>query len=231
MNKRILNEGKVTFSMKQPSKMRKPVLKQLKRASIKGEMVLSQPIWVRIFHWGFAVSLTVILLSGLELHKPANFLNINYGKVLIAHLAFSWFALGFLALRIADALIRQDNSLIPKTHDIKLFPKLMAYYFFLRSDPPPHRKYNSGQLLIYFSWLLLFLVASLLGLASYWQGKHLIWVWHMVGGFQILRWIKFAITIYFLATIPIHIYLSLTEDLSRLQAMVTGYERKPPNNS
>lgn len=217
--------------MKHPIKMRKPVLIKLKQASIKGEMVLFQPIWVRIFHWGFAASLTVILLTGLELHKPANFLILNYGKVLTAHLVFGWFALGFVALRIADALIRRDNSLIPKLHDLKHFPKLMAYYSFVRPAPPPSRKYNSGQLLIFFSWYLLFLVASLLGLVSYWQGKHLIWLWHLVGGFQVLRWIKFTITIYFLATIPVHIYLSLTEDISRLQAIVTGYERKPPNNS
>ncbi|KUO77894.1 MAG: Hup-type Ni Fe-hydrogenase cytochrome b subunit [Desulfosporosinus sp. BRH_c37] len=215
--------------MKQFIRIRKPVLKELKQASIKRKIILSQPIWVRIFHWGFAVSLTVVLLTGLELHKPANFLNLNFGKVLIAHLVFCWFAMGFVALRIADALIRRDKSLVPKIHELKLFPKMMAYYFFLRSTPPPSRKYNSGQLLIYSSWIILFLVASFLGLVSYWQGQHLIWAWHLVGGFQVLRWIKFVITIYFLATIPVHIYLSFTEDISRLQAMVTGYERKPPS--
>lgn len=214
--------------MKQSIKMRKPLPKRLKRTSIKGKLVLFQPIWVRIFHWGFVVSLIGILLTGLELHKPAIFLILNYGKVLMAHLGFCWLAMGFVALRITDALIRRDNSLIPKIHDLKQFPKLLAYYFFLRSSPPPSRKYNSGQMLIFSSWFLLFLVASLLGLASYWQGQHLIWVWHMIGGFQVLRWIKFAITIYFLATIPVHIYLSLTEDISRLQAMITGYERKSP---
>lgn len=216
--------------MKRSIKINKPALKQFKQADLN-ELVLSKPIWVRIFHWGFAVSLIGILLSGLELHKPANFLLLNYGKVLIVHVASGWFALGFMTLRITDALIRRDNSLLPKIYDLKGLPKLLPYYFFLRSAPPPSRKYNSGQLLIFSSWFLLFLLASLLGLASYWQGKHLIWVWHMVGGFQILRWIKFTITIYFLATIPIHIYLSLTEDISRLQAMITGYERKrPPKN-
>ncbi len=214
--------------MKQSIKMRKSLQKQLKNADIKGKLVLSKPIWVRIFHWGFAFSLTGILLTGLELHKPANFLNLNYGKVLIVHLACCWFAMGFVALRFTDALLRRDNSLIPKIQELKRFPRLLAYYFFLHSTLPPGRKYNSGQLLIFFSWFLLFLVASLLGLASYWQGKHLIWVWHMVGGFQVLRWVKFVITIYFLATIPVHIYLSLTEDFSRLQAMITGYERKSP---
>jgi len=212
--------------MKQSNKIRKPALKQFNEAGLQEMLVLSQPIWVRVFHWGFAVSLLGILLSGLELHRPASFLILNYGKVLIVHLVSGWLAMGFMTLRITDALIRRDNSLIPKIHEIKRFPRLLAYYFFLRSAPPPSRKYNSGQLLIFFSWFILFLLASLLGLVSYWQGKHLTWVWHMVGGFQILRWIKFSITIYFLATIPVHIYLSLTEDISRLQAMITGYERK-----
>ncbi|MDR3587488.1 MAG: cytochrome b/b6 domain-containing protein [Desulfosporosinus sp.] len=217
--------------MKKSIKMRKPLPKQLKRASIKGKIIPFQSIWVRVFHWGFTLSLTVVLLSGLELHQPASFLALNYGKVLIAHLVFGWFALGFVAIRIADAFIRRDHSLIPKIQDIKHFPKLMTYYFFLRSYPPPSRKYNVGQLLIYCSWILLFLFASLLGLTTYWQGQHLIWVWRLVGGFQILRWIKFTISIYFLATILLHIYLSLTEDISRLQAMITGYERKPPPNN
>jgi len=217
--------------MKHHVKLRKPLVKQLKKGNVKGTIVQSQPIWVRIFHWGFAISLTVVILSGLQLHKPASFLALNFSKVLTAHLVFSWFSMGFLAIRITDALIRRDDSLIPKIQDLKHFPQLMAYYFFLRSSPPPARKYNSGQLLIYFSWFFLFVLASLLGLSSYWQGEHLIWVWRLVGGFQMIRWTKFIITIYFLATIPVHIYLSLTEDISRLQAMVTGYERKPsPNN-
>lgn len=214
--------------MKKPIKIRKPVLRELKRASIKGTIVLFQPVLVRIFHWGFAISLTGVLLTGLILHKPANFLILNYGNVLVTHLTFSWFALGFIALRITDAFIRRDTSLIPKIDDLKLFPKLLAFYLYLRSTPPPSRKYNVGQMLIYPSWILLFLVASFLGLVSYWEGEHLTWVWHLVGGFQVIRWTKFIATIYFMATIPVHIYLSLTEDISRLQAMVTGYQRKPP---
>ena len=215
--------------MKQPANLRKPVIKQLKKGNVKGPFIKFQPIWVRVFHWGFALSLTVILLSGLELHKPASFLALNYSKVLVAHLVFSWSALGFVAIRIVDAILRRDHSLIPSIQGLKNLPKILAYYFFLRSSPPPSKKYNSLQQLIYLSWILLFLVASLLGLASYWQGKHLIWVWWLVGGFQVIRWIKYSISIYILATILVHIYLSLTEDVSHLQAMITGYERNPPD--
>lgn len=214
--------------MRQHVKLRKSVRREFKRENLVGTIVQFQPLGVRIFHWGFTLSLPLILLTGLELHKPTSFLNLNLGKVLVVHIVSSWFSLGFLALRLTDALIRKDDSLLPKLQTFKLFPKLIAYYFFLRPSPPPSKKYNSGQLFIYFSWILLFLIASFLGLASYWQGKHLIWLWRLVGGFQMLRWLKFTITIYFLATIPLHIYLSLTEDLSRLQAIITGYERKSP---
>ena len=213
--------------MKQPAKLRMPVIKQLKKGKVKGQFIQFQPIWVRVFHWGFALCLTVILLSGIELHKPASFLALNYSKVLMAHLVFCWFGLGFVAIRIVDAILRRDHSLSPSFQGLLHIPRILAYYFFLRSSLPPSKKYNRLQQLIYFSWLILFLVACLLGLASYWQGKHLIWVWRLVGGFQVIRWIKYSISIYFLATIPVHIYLSLTENISRLQAMITGYERNP----
>lgn len=170
--------------MKHHVKLRKSVRKQLQNGNVEGTFIQSQPIWVRIFHWGFAFSLTLVILSGLQLHKPASFLALNFSKVLTIHLISCWFALGFLGIRMADALIRKDNSLIPKLQDLKHFPQLMAYYFFLRSSPPPGRKYNSGQLIIYTSWIFLFLIASLLGLASYWEGEHLIWVWRLVGGFR-----------------------------------------------
>lgn len=212
--------------MKHNLKLRKQLRKELNAGNVKGAIVEAQPIWVRIFHWGFSLCLTGTILTGLELHKPANFLALKFSRVFTFHVTFAWLAMGFVGVRIFDAFIRKDDSLIPKVQDLRQFPKLMAYYFFLRPFPPPRRKYNSGQIFIYFSWIILFIIASFLGLATYWQGEHLIWAWHLVGGFQVIRWVKFTISIYFLATIPLHIYLSLSEDISRLQAMVTGYQRK-----
>lgn len=208
-------------------KIRKTLLAKLHKVNITQEgLVLTQPIGVRIFHWGFAFSMCGLLLSGFELHRPARFLVLNYGIVFIFHIVFSWLALGFAAFRITDALIRRDKSLIPKVRDFKGFLELLSYYFFRRSIPPPSEKYNSGQKLVYFSWFILFIIASIFGFASYWQGDNGTWIIiRAVNGLQMIRWSKFVISIYFTATIPLHIYLSVTEDLSKLQAMVTGYER------
>lgn len=209
--------------------LRKPVAKQLKKAKLDQNVVLTQPAAVRIFHWGFAFSLTGLILTGLELHKPLSFIAVQFSKVFIAHSIFAWLALSFFALRLVDMLLRRDTSVFPTWKDLKSFPRLLAYYLFLRSTPPPGEKYNSGQKFIYSSWILLFAFIAFISMASYWAGEHLDWVPRLLGGFQVLRWIKFMSLVYFSATIPLHIYLSLTEDLSRLQSMVSGYEQKNPN--
>lgn len=209
--------------------MRKPIIKQFQKAHLSQAIVRTQPAAVRIFHWGFAFSLTGLILTGLELHQPLPFLAVTYSNVFILHSVFAWFSLSFFTLRLVDMLITKDSSLIPTWKDLKSFPRLLAYYLFLRSTPPPSGKYNSGQKLIFFSWFLLFAFVSFISMASYWADIHLDWVPKILGGFQVLRWIKFISLIYFSATIPLHIYLSITEDLSRLQAMVSGYEQKKPN--
>ena len=215
--------------MAKSAKMRKALAKELQKENLMEKIVLTQPAPVRIFHWGFALSLTMVILTGFELHKPLEFLALDFGTVFVAHVAFAWLAVGFSLFRFADALFRQDSSLIPRLRDLKMFPKLLAYYFFLRPSPPPSGKYNSGQKLIFFSWFLLFSFITIISLSSYWMDQHLDFIPRLLGGWQVIRWIKYTALIYFSATIPLHIYLSLTEDVSKLQAMLTGYERKNPS--
>lgn len=208
--------------------MRKPLKRELGELGILSQVTFIQPAVTRISHWGFALSMTVVLITGFMLQQPSPFLAVKYGKLFVVHITYAWWALGFFLFRVANAIITKDSSILVKPRDIQDFPRLLAYYLFLRSTPPPAGKYNSGQKIIYTSWVILFVFGFVLGLASYWQGEHLIWVLKLFGDFQMIKWSKYVIAIYFSATIPLHIYLSLTEDLSRLQAIVTGYERKDP---
>lgn len=208
--------------------MRKSLRRELFRGALKKAVIPSQPPLVRFCHWGFAVSISGLLVTGFELHQPAPFLAVQYGQLYVIHMVFCWFSLAFFALRVADVIVRQDTSMLATLKDVKDFPRLLAYYFFLRATPPPAGKYNSGQKLVFTSWFIVFLLGSLLGFSSYYQGEHLTWVIRITGGVQMLRWIKYAFAVYLSATIALHIYLSLTQDLSRLQAMLTGYERKGP---
>ncbi|GAB6172048.1 cytochrome b/b6 domain-containing protein [Paradesulfitobacterium aromaticivorans] len=218
--------GDFLHKPKQSQYPRKQVFKELRKSQIADQVIPFQPLTVRIFHWGFALGLVMIILTGFELHSPFTFLAFNYGRVFEVHMTFAWLSLAFAALRLVDAIVRKDASLVPKLSDFKGFLGVLAYYFFLRDSLPPGGKYNSGQKIIFFSWFVVFAVASLLGIASYFMDEHLVWVWRLLGGWQAVRWVKYATAIYFSATILVHVYLSFTEDLSRLQAMITGYERR-----
>lgn len=231
-SKQSVQASKSLLTKYQPQcqpQLRRPVAKQLQKAKLTQKVVLTQPAAVRIFHWGFAFSLTGLILTGVELHKPLSFLALPFSKVFVAHSVFAWLGLSFFTLRLVDMLLRKDTSFLPTWKDIKSFPRLLAYYFFLRSTPPPAGKYNSGQKLIFSSWLVLFAFVAFISMSSYWAGERLDWVPRLLGGFQVLRWIKFISLIYFSSTILLHIYLSFTEDLSRLQAMLSGYEQKKTN--
>lgn len=209
-------------------KLRKSLRKELAKEHLTAHLNVGFPAPVRFFHWGFTLSLTGILLSGLILHQPLPFLALSYGKVFVVHVTFGWLASAIFVFRIVDMFIRKDKTLLPSWQDIKDLPKLFAYYFYLRPSLPPHGQYNPGQKMIFSSWFLLFPFLVFISLASYWGGERLDWVIKLFGGIQVLRITKFIGTIYFISTIFLHTYLSFTEDLSKLQSMVTGYEQKAP---
>lgn len=216
---------------RQQFKLRKPVLKELEKDHLTAQLSKGHPAPVRFFHWVFAFCLTGIILTGLILHQPLPFLALPYSKVFVAHVTFGWLASAIFVFRVADMFLRKDKTLLLSRQDLKNLPKLFAYYFYLRPNLANHDKYNSGQKLVFGSWFLLFPFLVFISLASYWAGERLDWVIKLLGGIQILRMIKYIGAIYFVSTILLHIYLSITENLSRLQSMVTGYEQKSPRKA
>jgi formate dehydrogenase gamma subunit len=225
---KILTQAKALRVQSMPS-LRRPLAKQFRKARLTSHIVITQRAAIRIFHWGFAFSLAGLILTGLVLHRPPTFLALAFSKIWVAHITFAWLGMSFWTFRIVDMILYRDTSLLPTWQDIKSFPSLLAYYLFLRDTPPPSGKYNSGQKMVFFSWLVLFAFICFISMASYWAGQHMDWAPRLLGGFQVLRWIKFTALIYFASTIPLHFYLFITQDPSRLQAMVTGYEQKKPN--
>lgn len=225
---KILAEAEALRAQSIPP-LRKHLAKEFRKADLTSHIVITQRAAIRIFHWGFAFSLSGLIFTGLVLHRPPSFLALPFSSVWFAHIIFAWLGMSFWTLRVVDMILNKDTSVLPTWQDLKSFPSLLAYYLFLRDTPPPSGKYNSGQKIIFFSWLVLFAFICFISMASYWAGQHLDWVLRILGGFQVLRWIKFTALIYFVSTILLHIYLFLTQDLSRLQAMITGYEQKKPH--
>ena len=207
-------------------KIHSRVKAELQSSRQSGSIVLTHPAPVRVFHWGFAINIIVLLLTGFELHRPFSFIVVSFSQMFFYHVTAAWLCWGFLTFRIADMIIRKDNSWIVNQRDIKCLPKLALYYLYLRNSPPPHGKYHSAQKVELLVWLFVFSVASVLGFATYLSGEHFQWLLRITNGWQMVREIKFVSAIFFTVTISHHIYLSVSLNFSRLQAMITGYERK-----
>lgn len=163
------------------------------------------------------------------MHQPFKFLYIDYGKMTTIHI-FASFCLSYLLMvRVYYALFRQNyQTVVFSWQDLKELPALFKYYFFLTADKPPERKYNAGQRMIFTAWFIFLSAANLSGAMAF-KKDHFMPVAKYLGGLHHLDWATLAAALLLAYTVPLHIYLSFTENNNFLQSMVTGfaYELKP----
>lgn len=150
-------------------KIRHIVRSSLESTYKSGTVMIAQPVAVRLFHWGFASSMIVLLITGYELHKPSSFLAVSFSQTFGVHVTAAWLCLGFFAYRIADAILRKDKSYFVTIRELKNLPKLIGYYLFFREKLPPQDKYDIGEKLVFLMWFFVFAIASLFGFTSYYS--------------------------------------------------------------
>ncbi|MHB8170412.1 MAG: cytochrome b/b6 domain-containing protein [Thermincolia bacterium] len=193
--------------------------------TIKTEEV--QPLFIRFFHWSFAATIIVLIYTGLYNHYPINILGFaDMGNIRIIKYMVSYVALFLLIARIYYGIVTRDiDHIIFNRQDLKDLPGFFRYYFFLAPKEPPHAKYNPGQKLIFTSWILIFGFSAITGFILYDHG-YFGWLLPMFGGLQYLRFLHYLVFLYFLATTMLHVYLAVSEDPAKLQAMFTGHMRR-----
>lgn len=190
------------------------------------QKVLFHSRTTRVFHWLFAGSMIMLLITGLYIHHPVDlgtFYNMGTAVVLqkffgvvASTLVFSWVYYQIVTQAYKDIAF--------KFRDAADFMGLLKYYLFMEDKPPVYGKYNAGQRIMYTSWFFVFLFMFVTGLVLYWTD---------VGNLpqvpvslQKVRFYHFLAALWFMGTIPVHIYLVLTEDPAKLQAMFTGWLKK-----
>jgi len=196
------------------------------------EKILLFPLPVRIFHWILVVSLSAAIISGLEISFAYPLTDMRIIRLI--HVSSGLIALSVVIYRLGYALISGDyKNFSINMEDIRTLPDLVRYYLFLKSDTPPLRtKYNIGQKMVFLSWLfaIIFLAfAGIMLLNSFFIAKGTGFAF-ICGRIlpQHLRMCKYYLTIYMVITIMLHIYLALTSDIAKAQAMFTGWVRKKP---
>ncbi|MBO8169583.1 MAG: cytochrome b/b6 domain-containing protein [Thermoanaerobacteraceae bacterium] len=192
------------------------------------EKKLVQPLPVRIFHWLTATIVFTLVLTGLYINNPT-FLDLPLWWVRKVHFYFSFlFIANFTLYTYYYAITRKYPEVLFMPGDIKKMPRLLAFEFFLENTQPNFGRYNPGQKLLFTAWFLLALVLICDGLVLYFinLAQNIFYPLALV---NTLRMIIYFGTVFFAISIPVHIYLAVTSDPAKVQAMVTGYieQNKP----
>ena len=203
-------------------------MRQAQETTSTGATIIrTQTLYGRISHWLIVPVMTGVILTGLYITHPF-FALIPMRQVRYYHLILSAILSALVLARVYYALVTGDvRNFLLRRGDGKKLVQLMAYYFFLRqSKPYEATKYNVGQRLIYSSWVFVFLLLAILGLILAAPERPLSLIFaRLLGDLQMIRLLKYILTIYFISTIFVHVYLSLTSDPAKFQAIFTGYVR------
>jgi len=193
--------------------------------TIKTEML--HPLLIRIYHWLLAASVVVIIFTSLYTHNPVKILAfMDMGGARMVKFIFSYIAFFLMIARVYYGIVTRDlDHILFNRQDLKDLPGFLKFYFFMSEKEPPHAKYNPGQKLIFTSWLLVFGFAALTGFILY-DHSRFGRLLPFFGGLQYLRFLHYLVFLYFVATTMLHVYLAVTEDPAKLQAMFTGHMRR-----
>ncbi len=188
--------------------------------------LLLHPLPVRIFHWIMFFSVTYLVITGLYMHEP--WAGLSYGAVRKTHTLA-----GIILIMNLSGQIYYYISTGKYTEVLFMprdFPNLRSFFryaLFVTENHPNYGRYNPGQKVLFTAWGLVVLLSGFAAL-SFIFPEYESWLSRPFGGLIGVRITFYTITMFFLATIPLHLMLVFTEDPAKLQAMFSGYVKKEP---
>ncbi|NLZ53243.1 MAG: hypothetical protein GX892_08865 [Thermoanaerobacteraceae bacterium] len=191
--------------------------------------ILLYPLPIRIFHLVLVISLSLSIISGLMISFTYTLVPMK--TIRFVHISSGFVAFGIVLYRLGYAFVSGDyENFSIKLKDFKTLPELAKYYLFLRETPPPLRtKYNLGQKITMLSWLIGIFYQTIAGIMllnpSFVSKSSVLSLLSRLILPQHIRTTKYFLSIYFVMTIMLHIYLAHTEDIAKSQSMLTGWVR------
>jgi Ni/Fe-hydrogenase b-type cytochrome subunit len=218
------------------------------RAEVKGQartVAYEHPYIVRLSHWLNAISLFVLIGSGLRIYLafPAfsqkipqkdfvtypKWLTIGgwLGGALQWHFTFMWIFVGtgvtYLLYQLASGHFRQ---VLFMPRDIKGVWPMARHYFLFGKKPPLLEPYNPLQKLAYTSAVAFGVLATVSGVVLF-KPVQFGWLAFLMGGFHLTRIWHFLAMCGFLSFIPGHLLMVLLHGWDNFQSMWTGWKKKP----
>jgi Ni/Fe-hydrogenase b-type cytochrome subunit len=203
------------------------------------------PFAIRITHWINAISLFVMITSGLRIFRafpsfgpkipekvlvdiPKSLtLGGWLGGALQWHFTFMWFfaasGIFYFVYQIASGHFR---TLVFVPRDVPGVWPMVRHYFFFGPKPAATGQYNPLQKLAYTSTIALGALSLLTGIVLY-KPVQFSWLAFLFGGFHLTRIWHFAAMCGFLAFIPGHLIMVALHGWQNFISMLVGWKRDP----
>jgi Ni/Fe-hydrogenase b-type cytochrome subunit len=203
------------------------------------------PLAIRITHWVNAISLFVMVTSGLRIFRafpsfgpkipekvlldiPKSLtLGGWLGGALQWHFTFMWLFVASGLFYVAYQVISGHyRTMLFTPRDIPGVWPMARHYFLFGPKPPATGQYNPLQKLAYTSTIGLGVLSLLTGIVLY-KPAQFSWLAFLFGGFHLTRVWHFAAMCGFIAFIPGHLIMVLLHGWSNFFSMLSGWKREP----
>jgi Ni/Fe-hydrogenase b-type cytochrome subunit len=210
-----------------------------------GRAAYEHPLVVRWCHWINAISLFVLVGSGLQIFRafpsfgakipqkdllnwPKAFAIGGWlGGALQWHLTFMWIYLASGLVYVAYQIFSGNYRQVLFTHrDIPGIWPMVKHYFFLGKKPPATEPYNPLQKHAYTTVIALGVLSVLTGLAV-WKPVQLSWLAWLMGGFHWARLWHFLVMWGMLAFVFGHLIMVVLHGWNNFVSMLTGWKKDP----
>jgi Ni/Fe-hydrogenase b-type cytochrome subunit len=203
------------------------------------------PTVVRLCHWLNAISLFVLIGSGLRIFRAfPSFGPRDPEKVLINiphaltlggwlagalrwHFTFMWiFAATGVAYVVYQLASGHYKTVLFTPRDLPHVWPMVRHYFLFGPKPPATGQYNALQKLAYTSAVAFGVLSLLSGIVIY-KPVQFSWLAFLMGGFHLARVWHFAAMCGFLAFIPGHLIMVALHGWQNFVSMLVGWKRNP----
>ncbi len=195
------------------------------------------PIWVRIYHWVHAISIVMLIITGIQIRFPDLF-NIfgNLKRAIHYHNLFGFIVLLDYLSWYSTYLINKDfkKQYIPTKQDfLKGIPSQAYYYLFgyflgdpAPFEPKPEAKFNPLQKTAYFIIMIIFLPLQIISGVLLWNINFFRPVIDILGGVRVVDGVHIILAYIFICFLLAHLYLATLGHTvySHFKAMILGYE-------
>ena len=201
---------------------------------------------MRLNHWGMALSILVLIITGFYIAEPFSMLTgetvdkFFMGYVRFVHILFGIFLTFLFVWRVYLAFFSKfhaDWKDFFAFLDWKNTIKQLKFYALISKEPPDHKYlYGPMQSLAYGGLMIMVFLIVITGLIMMGAGYHagftaivyyfLKPVEDMLGGLAIVRWIHHILTWAFVLFMVVHVYMACWYDVvfkeGTISSMISG---------